>query len=105
MHVKDPSKPLHLKSQVIQLERMEQKLADAQDLNDLYIDNNLELQSQFSEKDMEVQRLLIVQNREQDELIKVRDQKKAQNKKKQISNNRFESSPKKQWCNKRNSSS
>ena len=58
---------------------MEQKLLDAQELNDMYIESNFELQSQLSEKEVEVERLLIVQNRDQDELTKLRDQEKTHN--------------------------
>ena len=78
MHAKDPSKPSHLQSQVVQLERMEQKLVDAHDLNDMYIESHFELEAQLSEKEVEVQRLLIVHNRDQDELSQLRDQEKAQ---------------------------
>ena len=78
IHAKDPSKPSHLQSQVIQLERMEQKLIDAQDLNDLYIESNFELEAQLSGKEVEIQRLLIVHNRDQDELSKLKNQEKAQ---------------------------
>ena len=57
MHVKDQIEPSQLKSQAAQMEMMEEKLADVEDLIDLNIENSFELQSQLSEKAGEIHRL------------------------------------------------
>ena len=55
--VDDPAKLSKFRSQAAQMKRLEEKLVDAEDLNDLYIENSFELQSQLSEREAEIHNL------------------------------------------------
>ena len=55
-------------SLVNQIARLEAKLADAEELIDLYVETAFETQTQLADKEVEVQRSLIIHNSDQDEL-------------------------------------
>lgn len=69
-------------SLVIQIGRLEEKLANKEELIDLYIDNSFETQTQLAEREEEVERLKkeiqLDSRRNQEALTKLRDLEQTQ---------------------------
>ena len=75
------SKP-EIRSLVAQIGRLEEKLADKEELINIYIENSFEVQTQLAEKEQEIERakkeIQTLTTRDQEELITLQDVEKVQ---------------------------